>query len=288
MFTVWPSSAVEAGGTVGLMSERTKYPHGVFSWADLTTADQDAAKQFYTELFGWKADDRPVGDGVVYSMMEVDGKDVAAISPQRQQQRDAGVPPTWNSYVTVESADEALTRAKELGANVHADAFDVMDVGRMGVVQDPQGAYFIVWEPKTNIGAQLVNVPGAFTWNELASPDIDASKAFYGDLFGWTTEALEGAPFPYLVIKTPDGRSNGGIRSQMRTGASVLARVLRGRRHRGGGREGRGAGRLEARGTDVDRARPDRDRPGPAGRRVRAVLRRVRRLAIAELVRRPA
>ena len=197
------------------MSERTKYPDGVFSWADLTTTDQDAAKQFYTELFGWKADDRPVGDGVVYSMMEVDGKDVAAISPQRQQQRDAGVPPTWNSYVTVESADEALTRAKELGANVHADAFDVMDVGRMGVVQDPQGAYFIVWEPKTNIGAQLVNVPGAFTWNELASPDIDASKAFYGDLFGWTTDALEGAPFPYLVIKTPDGRSNGGIRSQM-------------------------------------------------------------------------
>jgi hypothetical protein len=197
------------------MSERTKYPHGVFSWADLTTTDQDAAKEFYTELFGWKADDRPVGDGVVYSMMEVEGKDVAAISPQPQQQRDAGVPPTWNSYVTVESADAALTRAKELGANVHADAFDVMDVGRMGVVQDPQGAYFIVWEPKTNIGAQLVNVPGAFTWNELASPDIDASKAFYGDLFGWTTEALEGAPFPYLVIKTPDARSNGGIRSQM-------------------------------------------------------------------------
>jgi hypothetical protein len=196
------------------MSERTKYANGVFSWADLATTDQDAAKQFYSELFGWEADDRPVGDGVVYSMMELEGKDVAAISPQPQQQRDAGVPPTWNSYITVDSADAALARAKELGANVHADAFDVMDVGRMGVVQDPQGAYFMVWEPKTNIGAQLVNVPGAFTWNELASPDIDASAAFYGDLFGWTTDAMEGGPFPYLVIKTPDGPSNGGIRPQ--------------------------------------------------------------------------
>jgi predicted enzyme related to lactoylglutathione lyase len=196
------------------MGERTKYAHGVFSWTDLTTTDQEAAKQFYGALFGWEADDRPVGEGVVYSMMRLNGKDVAAISPQPEQQREAGVPPTWNSYITVDSADDALSRAKELGATVHADAFDVMDVGRMGVVQDPQGAYFLVWEPKSHIGAALINVPGSLTWNELASPDLDASTAFYGDLFGWTTEAMEGGAFPYLVIKTPDGRSNGGIRPQ--------------------------------------------------------------------------
>jgi predicted enzyme related to lactoylglutathione lyase len=197
------------------MAERTNYAHGVFSWADLSTTDQDAAKQFYGALFGWVADDQPMGEGMSYSLMKLGGKDVAAISPQPQQQRDAGVPPTWNSYITVDSADDALTRAKELGATVHADAFDVMDVGRMGVVQDPQGAYFLVWEPKNHIGAALINVPGAFTWNELASPDLDASRAFYGDLFGWTTDAMEGGPFPYLVIKTPDGRSNGGIRPQI-------------------------------------------------------------------------
>ena len=84
----------------------------------------------------------------------------------------------------------------------------------MGVVQDPQGAFFLVWEPGNHIGASLVNVPGTLTWNELASPDVDASAGFYGDLFGWTTESMEGGPFPYLVIKTPDGRSNGGIRPQ--------------------------------------------------------------------------
>src|SRR5437763_4926756 len=140
------------------MGERTNYSNGVFSWTDLGTTDQEAAKQFYSGLFGWEADDRPVGGGVVYSMMKLDGKEVAAISPQPQQQRDAGAPPTWNSYITVDSADGALARARELGATVHADAFDVLDVGRMGVVQDPQGAFFLVWEPKTNIGASLVNV----------------------------------------------------------------------------------------------------------------------------------
>src|ERR1700740_1818683 len=179
------------------MAERTQYTPGTFSWTDLTTTDQEAAKAFYMELFGWEADDRPVGEEMVYSMMLIDGKSVAAISPQPEQQREAGAPPMWNSYITVRSADEALSRAGQLGGTVHAPAFDVMDAGRMGVVQDPQGAYFEVWEPRQNIGAGLVNGPGALSWNELASPDVDASARFYGDLFGWTTDPLPDAPMPY-------------------------------------------------------------------------------------------
>ena len=83
------------------MSDRTSYTPGTFSWADLTTTDQEGAKAFYTALFGWEVTDNPVGDGVHYSMAQLGGKDVAAISPQPEQQRDAGVPPVWNSYITV-------------------------------------------------------------------------------------------------------------------------------------------------------------------------------------------
>jgi uncharacterized protein len=194
------------------MGERTKYTPGTFSWTDLTTTDQDGAKAFYGALFGWTADDRPAGEGVVYSMMQLDGADVAAISIQPQQQRDAGAPPTWNSYITVESADAALERARQLGGTVHAPAFDVFDSGRMGVVQDPQGAYFLVWEPKDHIGASLVNAHGALSWNELATPDMDASADFYRDLFGWTVDPVEGMGMPYMTIKTAAGASNGGIR----------------------------------------------------------------------------
>jgi predicted enzyme related to lactoylglutathione lyase len=193
------------------MGERTEYTPGTFSWTDLSTTDQDAAKAFYSGLFGWEADDRPVGDGIVYSMMLLDGKAVAAISPQPQQQRDAGVPPTWNSYVRVESADASAERAAELGANVHAPPFDVMDAGRMAVIQDPQGAFFMIWQPKENIGASLVNAPGALCWNELASPDLEASASFYSGLFGWELQQFEGSPEPYLVIMNR-GRANGGIR----------------------------------------------------------------------------
>jgi predicted enzyme related to lactoylglutathione lyase len=193
------------------MGERTQYAPGTFCWADLTTTDQPAAKAFYGALLGWEAEDRPIGDDMVYSLMQVDGKDVAAISPQPQQQRDAGVPPVWNSYVSVESADDTAARAQELGATVHAPPFDVFDVGRMAAIQDPQGAYVLAWQPKNHFGAALVNAPGALVWNELASTDLDGSTAFYSELFGWSIAPFEGSPEPYLSIRNGEA-NNGGIR----------------------------------------------------------------------------
>lgn len=197
------------------MGERTQYTPGTFSWADLTTPDQDAAKTFYSALFGWQITDTPVDENTSYSMAFLDGRPVAAISPQPQQQRDNGVPPMWNSYITVQSADAAVERARELGADVHAPAFDVFTAGRMAVIQDPQGAFFEIWEPRDHIGAGLVNAPGALCWNELGTPDMDGAARFYGELFGWTTEAMEGTPMPYHVIHAGDGRSNGAMRPPM-------------------------------------------------------------------------
>jgi uncharacterized protein len=187
------------------MGERAQYTPGTFCWTDLTTTDQDAAKAFYGGLLGWEAEDMPVGE------------DVAAISPQPQQQREAGAPPMWNSYVSVDSADEIVERAKQLGGTVHAPAFDVMEAGRMAVLQDPQGAYLMVWQPRQHFGAKLVNTPGALVWNELASPDLEASTAFYSDLFGWEIAPFAGSPAQYLSIKNK-GASNGGIREAMPPG----------------------------------------------------------------------
>jgi predicted enzyme related to lactoylglutathione lyase len=197
--------------TLASMGERTSYRPGTFCWTDLTTTDQPAAKAFYGGLFGWEAEDMPAGEGVFYSMMRVGGKDVAAISPQPQPQRDAGAPPVWNSYVSVENADAIVERAKELGGTAHAAAFDVFEAGRTAVIQDPQGAYFLIWQPRRHFGAALVNAPGALVWNELASPDLDASTAFYSGLFGWTVAPFEGSPMRYLSIKNGEA-NNGGIR----------------------------------------------------------------------------
>jgi uncharacterized protein len=106
----------------------------------------------------------------------------------------AGTPPSWTNYVTVPDADAAAARARELGGGVVDDAFDVLDVGRMAVLRDTQGAVLAVWQPGTRIGAERVNDIGCLCMNELLTTDFDAARAFYGGLFGWTTETIDTGP----------------------------------------------------------------------------------------------
>lgn len=198
------------------MGKRTSYEPGTFSWIELSTSDPDAAKGFYGELFGWEADDQELpGDGGVYSMMQIDGENVAAIMKQRDDQAAAGVPPNWFSYITVANVDEAAPRAAELGGAVHAEPFDVMDAGRMAVIADPTGAMFGAWEARGSIGATLVNDPGCLTFNELSTTDVDKAQGFYSGLFGWTFDKLEaeGLP-PYWGIGHEGAAKarNGGMR----------------------------------------------------------------------------
>ena len=186
------------------MGERTSYTPGTFSWAELLTSDADAAKDFYGRLFGWEYEDNPTGpDGPVYSMAVRDGHHVAALYGDDSQ------PPHWNCYVTVASADETAGKAAEGGGTVVAEAFDVMDVGRMAVIADPTGAALCLWEPRQHIGATLVNTPGALSWNDLITPDPEAAAGFYGPLFGWTFEEIPESG-GYRIIRNGD-RSNGGI-----------------------------------------------------------------------------
>lgn len=203
------------------MGERTSHPPGTFSWVDLATTDAAGAKRFYGELFGWEFEDSPVGEGVVYTMCRVGGKEVCALSEQGEQERSVGIPPHWNNYVTVDDVDALTTRARELEANVAMDPFDVMDAGRMSVVADPTGAFFSMWQPRSHIGARLVNVPGALTWNELATKDVERAKEFYGALFNWGFEAIDGGGgMQYTLILNSD-RSNGGIREQSEIEAGI-------------------------------------------------------------------
>jgi uncharacterized protein len=193
------------------MGERTSHRPGTFSWTDLTTSDQEGAKAFYRELFGWRAEDTPVGEGITYTMMSIDGKNVSAVSPLREDQREQGIPPFWLSYVTVDDADAVAARVAELGGTVMAEPFDVFDAGRMAVLQDPQGAFFAVWQPRDNIGAELVNAPGALTLNQLNTSDPEAAGRFYSDLFGWEIKPFEGeTDRPYWGIHN-QGNLNGGM-----------------------------------------------------------------------------
>lgn len=187
------------------------YAPGRFCWVDLGTTDAPAAKRFYTGLFGWSAEDMPMGDGMSYTMFHLGGKSVAALYQQDPQQQQAmGIPPNWLSYICVESADEAAGRAKTLGGGVLMEPFDVLDVGRMAIIQDPTGAVVALWEPRRHIGAGVIEEPNTLAWNELATTDTGRAGDFYAGLLGWAAERQQYGPIDYTVFKQGD-RMNGGM-----------------------------------------------------------------------------
>ena len=177
------------------MGARASYTPGTFCWVDLAVGDPAAAKAFYTGLFGWD---------YAGPIARLDGQAVAAIVP------DESAPPHWNCYVSVEDAAAAVARAEELGATLILPAGDVGDAGRLARFQDPQGALLSVWQPGRRAGAALVNAHGALSWNDLLTPDVEASAAFYRALFGWTIAEIPGAGGQYSSIANGDAK-NGGL-----------------------------------------------------------------------------
>jgi predicted enzyme related to lactoylglutathione lyase len=162
-----------------------KHAPGDFCWMELGTTDQAAAKKFYAELFGWTINEFPIGPNEFYTMFKIDGRDVGAAYTLRQDQLAQGVPAHWNLYVAVENADATAGRATGLGAKVYAPPFDVFDVGRMAVLQDPTGAVFSLWQAKRHAGFGIKGVPGTFCVADLSTPDQEGASRFYEQLFGW-------------------------------------------------------------------------------------------------------
>ena len=178
------------------MSVVEKFVPGEFCWIDLATTDIEAAKKFYGELLGWSFHEMPAGS-MPYTMCLIDGKQVAAMAPQMEDQKKMGIPPNWMPYVSVASCDAATAKAVELGGKVLEPPFDVMDVGRMSALQDPSGAVLSLWEPRRHQGAARVNEPGAMCWFELATRDTAAAETFYTQLFGWTAKKGSAGGFDY-------------------------------------------------------------------------------------------
>ena len=172
------------------MTQVNKHDPGNFSWPELATNNPAAAKTFYTNVFGWGLEDSPAGPDMVYTTLKKGDRSVGALFQDPNQKN---IPPHWNTYVTVASADASAKKAKDLGGKVVAEPFDVMEYGRMAVVQDPQGATICLWEPKKHIGAQVVNEPGALCWGELDTTDPANAQKFYTGLFGW--EAKPGTDY---------------------------------------------------------------------------------------------
>ena len=196
--------------TEARMQEAPEVKPGTFCWVELGTSDTDAAKNFYSQLFGWEFQDNPMGPDMVYTMLKLNGKDVGGLYKLMPDMVSQGIPPHWLSYVLVNNADEATEKAKAAGATIMNGPFDVPNAGRMAVIKDPADAVFAIWQSREHKGGGIFNVPGALTWNELGTRDTEKAGEFYSNVFGWTRESLTGGPIEYTIFKNGD-RGNGGM-----------------------------------------------------------------------------
>ncbi len=183
------------------------YPNGVFCWVDLATTDPEAAKAFYTGLFGWEYEDLPTDMGIPYTMFRIEGKNVTALSAMMSDMQAQGVPPYWSSYIKHDNVDAVAAKVTEAGGTLMMPPSDVMDSGRMAFAQDPTGAAFGIWQPAGHIGAELVNMPNTLVWNELQTRDSEAAKAFYSAVFDWTY----GSDSSGYILCQENGRTQAGI-----------------------------------------------------------------------------
>jgi hypothetical protein len=175
------------------------YDPGRHCWSELATSDPAAAKKFYAGLFGWQAEDTPAGPDMVYTMLRLSGRDVGALFKQDKVEAEHGVPPHWNVYIAVESADAVAARARELGGKVLMEPFDVMEHGRMAIVQDPTGATICLWQARKHLGSRVVGEPGSACWVELYTTDPKMAGSFYSQLFGWKLKESPGYTEFHLV-----------------------------------------------------------------------------------------
>lgn len=184
---------------------------GAFSWSELMTSDPEAASTFYQNVFGWSLESMQMPEGK-YLIGSLNRQPVAGMTYRPVPE----MPVAWNYYVTTADVDATVQKAVSVGAKILMEPFD-LSVGRMAVVQDPQGALFnVITYADDEHGADqpeyeaAFGTHGAFSWFELRTPDIKAATEFYVGLFGWSVKTMQMAMGEYNVF-TVGGADMGGI-----------------------------------------------------------------------------
>jgi uncharacterized protein len=195
-------------------------PDGTPTWIDLGVPDLELAKAFYGSVFGWEFETGPPGAGGS-TTCRLRGRRVAALAPSP----DPGAAgPWWNVYLAAGDCDATARRVSDAGGSVVVAPTDVLDQGRMAVVEDPVGARFGLWQGRAHVGCEVVNEPGALVRNDLVTPDPEPARAFYAEVFGFTLDANPDVPdFDFTFLRRPDGHEVGGIMGVAGVPASAWA-----------------------------------------------------------------
>lgn len=166
--------------------------HGDFLWYELMTSDADVAQRFYGPLLGWTFADSGM-DGGEYRLFSAGDQQIGGFMALTEDMIAGGARPAWAGYITVDDVDSCAKAIADNGGTILLEPQDIPGVGRFAYAADPTGAMFYIMRGSTEGGethsfAKYEPMAGHCAWNELASSDPEAAKAFYGALFGWKQE----------------------------------------------------------------------------------------------------
>ena len=113
-----------------------------FVHIELSTTNHEKAKSFYGQLFNWKLQDTPMGNGVTYTMIDPAGGTGGGMV----KQMEAGAPSAWLAYIDVDDIRASTAKAKALGANIKTDVTEIPGMGWFSIVTDPTGATIGLWQ----------------------------------------------------------------------------------------------------------------------------------------------
>jgi predicted enzyme related to lactoylglutathione lyase len=115
--------------------------HGAPSWYETYTTDVSRATKFYSALFGWTPEIKPM-PGFDYTVFKLGDQFVGGL--MSIQPHMGAMRPQWATYFTVKDADETAGLAVELGGKVCVPAQDIPEVGRFCGITSPHGVVFYV------------------------------------------------------------------------------------------------------------------------------------------------
>ncbi len=183
------------------MPTRDRAPIGSPCWADLWTSDVDGSRRFYSELFGWEAQE-PSPEFGGYFMFTRNGV------PTAGAMGDMGDMPannTWKIYLNTDDIAKTLQAAEAADAQVIAPAMPIADLGTQAVLIDPTGAHLGAWQPGTFPGFTVLGEQGAPSWFELHTRDFTTAVAFYHSVFRWDTNSVgDSDDFRYSTMRDPE------------------------------------------------------------------------------------
>jgi predicted enzyme related to lactoylglutathione lyase len=187
---------------------------GKVVWHDLNTRDTAKAKAFYGGVFGWQIRSREMGE-TKHDFLYLGEEGFGCLV--KQEDKDP-MPPHWVGYVQVDDLDAAVKRVKRGGGSAPVPRMAITDKDAFAILVDPLGATFAAYTTANPLPPGYPKQgAGLFCWEELLTTDPKRMLAFYGEVFGWTNEAVQMPMGTYHILKAGDAHVGGVM--QMPPGA---------------------------------------------------------------------